>query len=273
MKTTPNTQIVATVGPSSHTVDLMVALIEAGVDIFRINLSWEKAPEFRVTVGMIRSAMARAGRTVEVLADLPGPRIQQGATHTYHKDEVSCLTDHDKELITVGIELGIEYFALSFVGSASDITDCRTYIAGQGGMQRIVAKIERAVAVAQIHEIVAVSDLIMVARGDLGNEVALEEIPFVQADIITVAQESRIPVIVATQMMLSMTEHPVPTRAEVTDVATAVLEGAFAVMLSEESASGKHPVEAVQMMRRIINAAHAHGLSRVHDHVEAKIVD
>lgn len=267
MKTLPNTQIIATIGPSSHTEDLLVALIEAGVDIFRINLSWEKAPEFRVTVGLIHSAIVRANRTVKVLADLPGPRIQEGATHTYHKDEVSCLTDHDKELIAVGVELGVDYFALSFVGSAADVIACRAYVDTCGGTQRVVAKIERSIAVDHMQEIISASDMVMVARGDLGNEVPLEEIPFVQADIITMAQASETPVIVATQMMLSMAEHPVPTRAEVTDVATAVLEGAFAVMLSEESASGKYPVEAVRMMRRIVTTAHMHGLTRVHEEV------
>jgi pyruvate kinase len=122
-----------------------------------------------------------------------------------------------------------------------------------GKILPIISKIERKIAYENLDEIIDVSDAIMIARGDLGNEVPLEKIPFIEKNIIVKCKEKGKPVIVATQMLLSMTQNPTPTRAEVTDVAYAIINGADAVMLSEESASGKYPVEAVIMMEKIIS--------------------
>jgi pyruvate kinase len=132
-----------------------------------------------------------------------------------------------------------------------------------GGTQKVIAKIERKVAVERIDEIIAAADAIMIARGDLGNEIPLEEIPFVQRAILQKANDAHKPVITATQMMISMTEHDTPSRAEVSDVTDAILEGSDAVMLSEESASGKYPVQAIQMMKRIVLDTQQHMTNRV----------
>ncbi|KKQ20513.1 MAG: Pyruvate kinase [Candidatus Nomurabacteria bacterium GW2011_GWC2_36_9] len=148
--------------------------------------------------------------------------------------------------------------ALSFVGSDKDIVELRNLIKEKGGNQRIIAKIERKVAFENIDEILEVTDGVMVARGDLGNEYPLEEIPFIQHKIIEKCNAKGKMVIVATQMMLGMVESPVPTRAEVSDVAYAIIDGANGVMLSEESATGKHPIEAVAMMEKIALASEKH---------------
>jgi pyruvate kinase len=129
---------------------------------------------------------------------------------------------------------------------------------GFGGRQMVIAKIERAIALLSLEQIIAEADAVMIARGDLGNEVPLEQIPFIQDRIIKKARKAGKPVIVATQMLLSMVENLTPSRAEVTDVATAILEGADAVMLSDETAKGKYPVETVIMMEKIIIEAEKH---------------
>jgi pyruvate kinase len=131
-------------------------------------------------------------------------------------------------------------------------------VKGLGGNQKIIAKIERAVALESLGAIIAETDAVMVARGDLGNEVPLEQIPFVQERIIRESKLAGKPVITATQMLLSMVNSPVPTRAEVTDVTNAILEGSDAIMLSEESAIGKYPVEVIAMMERIAAEAEIH---------------
>jgi len=140
---------------------------------------------------------------------------------------------------------------MSFIGRASDIVELRNLITKLGGKQKIIAKIERKEGVKNIDSIIKETDAIMVARGDLGNEFPLEEIPFIQHKIIIKSKAAKKMVIVATQMLESMTVNPTPTRAEVSDVAYAVLDGADGVMLSEETASGKFPVEAVAFMERI----------------------
>jgi pyruvate kinase len=192
------------------------------------------------------------------MGDLSGPRIQEGKGHTYNHDEISALTDRDREYIAFGVEHGVDCFAMSFVGNAKDIDMCHEAIRACSGHQPVIAKIERAEALKNLDEIIAVTDAVMVARGDLGEEVPLERIPFIQADIIRRSNKARKPVITATQMMLSMVESPSPTRAEVTDVANAILLGSDAVMLSDETAKGKYPVEAVSMMEKITIEAEKH---------------
>ena len=251
-------QIVATLGPVSGSLLNVIALAKAGVDVARINFSWGSYPEHAERINNIRQAEKETGRNIIIIQDLPGPRIQQENGHTYDHTAIKALTDQDREYIKFGIEHGVDYVALSFVGNIEDVEECRAFIKENGGRQRIIAKIERSVALDNLDGIVAAADAVMVARGDLGEEVPLEKIPFVQTDIINKSNEADKPVIVATQMMLSMTEHATPTRAEVTDVEMAILEGADAVMLSEETAKGKFPLESVTMMEKSVSEAEKH---------------
>ena len=164
---------------------------------------------------------------------------------------VSCLTPKDKDDLRFGIEHGVDYVAVSFVRSSSDIQEVRKFLLEQRASLPIIAKLERAEIVANLPGILALVDAVMVARGDLGLEVPLEEVPIIQRDVIRQARLAKVPVIVATQMLESMVTYLRPTRAEVTDVATAIFEGADAIMLSAETASGQHPVEAVEVMSRV----------------------
>ena len=157
-----------------------------------------------------------------------------------------------------GIEQRVEYVALSFVGKASDVIKLKKLIKEKGGKQKVIAKIERKYAFEHLDEIIKEADGVMVARGDLGNEFPLEEIPFVQHKIIEACNKADKMVIVATQMLLGMVENETPTRAEVSDVAYAILDGADGVMLSEESAKGKYPMKAIEMMEKIALVAEKH---------------
>ena len=168
---------------------------------------------------------------------------------------VDSLTPKDRKDILVGLEEGVDAIALSFVRKASDILACRRVINDNGGNIPIIAKIEKHEAVDNIDSIVAASQAVMVARGDLGVEIDLEKVPLVQKTIISKCNALGKPVITATQMLQRMVDNPRPTRAEATDVANAILDGTDAVMLSEETAAGKYPSEAVIMMDRIARAA------------------
>lgn len=167
---------------------------------------------------------------------------------------IPALSAKDRDDLEFGLSLGVDWVALSFVQTAQDVRDARALI---GARAAIVAKIEKPQAVANIAEIVDAADAVMVARGDLGVEMSLEDVPSVQKQIIRLARAAGKPVIVATQMLESMTLAPTPTRAEASDVAAAVYDGADAVMLSAESASGQYPVEAVDFMRKIISTTEA----------------
>lgn len=166
-----------------------------------------------------------------------------------------ALSEKDKEDIAWGIQHGMEYLAVSFVKTAQDIKDVRRLIQSYGGNMKILAKIETRQAVQNIEEIVDVVDGVMVARGDLGVEIATEDVPLVQKKIIEMCRVRGKVVIVATQMLDSMIRNPRPTRAEASDVSNAVLDGTDAVMLSGETASGSYPVQAVATMRRIVDRA------------------
>jgi pyruvate kinase len=273
-------QIIATIGPASDDIKTLKAMVEHQLDVARLNFSWGDQQVWKRHIDVVRKAEKEAGRRIPILVDLAGPRVQEKDGHTYDHRAVSAITDNDKKLIGFAVEHNVDYIGVSFVGGPSDIEECREIIAnfsgksdaagnldgaGQRGLDRsgrgkpkIIAKIERAIALQSLDEIIAAADGVMVARGDLGNEVPLEQIPFIQDRIIKKAKAAGKPVIVATQMMLSMMESPTPTRAEVTDVANAILEGADAVMLSEESAKGKYPVEAVTMMEKIVVEAEKH---------------
>lgn len=164
---------------------------------------------------------------------------------------VSSLTDKDREDFELICQLGLDYVALSFVRTAADIHELRAIMTEKGVQIPIIAKIEKSEAIAHLAEICDVADGMMVARGDLGIEVQPQEVPLLQKRIIRTCNEAGKPVITATQMLQSMVEHPRPTRAEASDVANAILDGTDAVMLSNETASGRFPVEAVLMMKQI----------------------
>ncbi|MGH7279825.1 MAG: pyruvate kinase [Candidatus Rokuibacteriota bacterium] len=164
---------------------------------------------------------------------------------------ISCMTDKDRADLRFGIQQGIDFVAVSFVRSASDIAEVRKFLSEQGADVPIVAKLERQEVVANLPGILTMVDAVMVARGDLGLDVPLEDVPQIQKEIIRQARAAKVPVIVATQMLESMVTHVRPTRAEVSDVATAIYDGADAIMLSAETATGRYPGEAVEVMARI----------------------
>jgi pyruvate kinase len=166
-----------------------------------------------------------------------------------------AITDKDRADLAFGLqELGVDYVALSFVRTAEDVRGLRALVDDAGSSARLIAKIEKGEAVANLDEIVAESDAVMVARGDLGVEIGVADVPLVQKQIILRAREQGRAVITATQMLESMINQPEPTRAEASDVANAILDGTSAVMLSGETAAGRYPLEAVRVMARIARA-------------------
>jgi pyruvate kinase len=222
----------------------LLAAIEPGDQIWmddgRIQLVVEKVEDddfhCRVTVG---------GK----VSDHKGislPRLQLPGT---------VLTAKDREDLRFGLAHGVDYVAVSFVRSGADIQDVRKFLHENGADVPIVAKLERAEVVANLPGILALVDAVMVARGDLGVEIPLEDVPVIQKEVIRQARLGKVPVIVATQMLESMVDHVRPTRAEVTDVATAIFDGADAIMLSAETATGRFPTETVEMMSRIAERA------------------
>ena len=164
---------------------------------------------------------------------------------------VSCLSDKDRHDLKFGIEQGVDFVAISFVRSAADIAEVRRFLYEQGASLPIVAKLERQEVMENLPGILTTVEAVMVARGDLGVDVPLEEVPHMQKEIIRQARAAKVPVIVATQMLESMVTHLRPTRAEISDVATAIFDGADAVMLSAETATGRYPAEAVETMARV----------------------
>lgn len=332
------TKIVATVGPATGDAKALERLIEAGVAVFRLNMSHGDRDFHRRTYRRIREAAARRGTTVAVLVDLCGPRIRTGAfrdggirlregenatvttrqvtgapglipsqyqrlaadvrpgSRIMLKDgllelevravsgtEIECavtrggeLRDHnginipgatvsapcitakDREDACFALEAGADFLALSFVRRAEDIEQLRALVRKQGGKTGIIAKIERAPALENADSILDSADGIMVARGDLGVELLPEQVPMAQNELIRRARRKCKSVIVATQMLESMIRSARPTRAEVSDVAHAVNEGADALMLSGETAIGEYPVEAVRIMDRIARQTEAH---------------
>ena len=257
-KLTSFTKIVATIGPASDKPEILDEMVKAGMDMARLNFFWPGREESIQRIKNIRTAASENQTQVLIIGDLPGPRVQNKEGHTYEVNTTKALTDHDKGLIKFSAENNLDYISVSFVGNQDDILECREEIKKVGGTQKIIAKIERAEAVKNIDEIIAVTDAVMVARGDLGNEVPLEKIPFIQEEIIKKCKHAGKPVITATQMLYSMKDSPTPTRAEATDVVNAVLEGSDAVMLSEETSTGKYPIRAVYVMEHLALEAEHH---------------
>ena len=195
----------------------------------------------------------------EVAGDEVHCRVIQGGRLSDHKGvslphvplPVSCLSPKDRDDLRFGIEQGVDFIAVSFVRSAADIAEARKYLHELGADLPIVAKLERQEVMKNLPGILTMVDAVMVARGDLGLDVPLEDVPHIQKEVIRQARAAKVPVIVATQMLESMVTHLRPTRAEVSDVSTAIFDGADAIMLSAETATGRYPVEAVEVMARI----------------------
>lgn len=332
------TKILATVGPSSHSVEMLVAMIEAGVNVFRLNFSHGTHEYHSEVLANIRLAVAQTKSIIGVLQDISGPKIRIGSlvedfhlqlhdtidfyvkdiegekveAHHYtasinqsdilrllnigdsiymcdgmikgcvvavYEDfirveilnrgklssrkgvnfpntslGIDILTPKDRLDMAWGVENGVDFMAISFVQNGSDMIRSRELIASLGGEVQLFAKIEKFDAVENIDEILAASDGLMVARGDLGIEVPYYQVPTIQKMLIRKANAVSKPVITATQMLLSMTEKETATRAEISDVANAVLDGTDAVMLSEESAVGHHPVLVVETMVNTIRS-------------------
>jgi pyruvate kinase len=201
--------------------------------------------------GRIRMVVKKEGKDCIDCEVLTGGRLtdRKGVNIPDAVLKVSPLTKKDREDLTFGLDLGADWIALSFVQRPEDIAEARRLIAGRS---RILAKLEKPAAIEHLDEIIELSDAVMVARGDLGVELPAEVVPGLQKRIVVASRRAGKPVVVATQMLESMVNAPTPTRAEASDVATAIYDGADAVMLSAESASGKYPLEAVGIMNRII---------------------
>jgi pyruvate kinase len=248
------TNIIATIGPSSRKIDTIVDMIHAGMDMARLNFSHGSYDDHALLIKHIRKASSIAERNIPIIQDLSGPRVSD--THGHHMNsEYEVITQKDKEDLRFGIEHKVDYIAQSFVKDSNDILTLKELVASYKATTPVIAKIERKEALDNIREIIKVSDAIMIARGDLGDNMPLEEIPYIERDIINLCKEHQTPVITATEMMYSMIHNTRPTRAEVTDVAYAVTLGTNSVMLSDETAIGSYPVETITFMERIICAA------------------
>jgi pyruvate kinase len=323
------TKIVATLGPASSSPEVLRALVDAGMDVARLNLSHGDHEDHTARARLVREIQAEIGRPLAIIADLQGPKLRIGdlpGPRNLLKDEevtvvgetqaangelpvmpavigevlrpghevliddglvrlaveeviggrVRCrvvvggevkahkgvnvpgvpvpipsLTKKDLDDLEFALDLGVDYVALSFVRAAADVRDLQAIIRQHGSPARVIAKIEKAEAVEVLDEVLAESDAVMVARGDLGVEIGAATVPLLQKRIILKCLEAGKPVITATQMLESMIEHAEPTRAEASDVANAILDGTSAVMLSAETATGAYPVESIQIMDRI----------------------
>jgi pyruvate kinase len=326
-----HTKIVATLGPASSTPEVLERMVQAGVDVVRMNFSHGTADDHKARADGIRAAAAKFGRTVGILGDLQGPKIRVGKFESgkitlvvgeafildatcalgnqervgldykdLPKDVVNgdilllddgrlklevtgvrgqeihtrvlvggelsnnkginrqgggltapALTAKDMDDIKTAAQIGVDFVAVSFPKSAADMYMARQLLRAAGSSAVLIAKIERVEAVTNLEEILDASDGVMVARGDLAVEVGDASVPALQKKMIRLARDKNKLTITATQMMESMILSPVPTRAEVSDVANAVLDGTDAVMLSAETAAGKYPVEVVESMARI----------------------
>ena len=250
-------QIVATIGPASGDKEILQRMAKHQMDLARLNFSWGTHEEHAQYIQMIREVADESGKTIRIIQDLSGPREQGEDGHQFDENK-KIITEKDIKDLVFGIEQDLDYVAMSYVGNAKDVEDLRAIMKAKGKVIPIIAKIERGIALENLDAIIAVSDGIMIARGDLGISIPLERVPFAQRFIIKKAKAAHKPVITATEMLLSMTNNMKPTRAEVSDVAHAILDGSDAVMLSEETARGSHPVEAVKIMERIVIEAEKH---------------
>lgn len=253
-----NAQIVATIGPATKNKKTIREMINHQMDVARLNFSWGTYEEHSQYIKNIREVAKELNKRIPIIQDLSGPRVQKGSEHGFNETAVKIITEKDLSDLKFGLGHGVDYVAMSYVGNKEDVLKLRAEMKKLGKTVPIISKIERKVALDNLDEIIEVSDAIMIARGDLGNEIPLEQIPFIEKKIIEKCKKVGKPVITATQMLLSMVENYKPTRAEVTDVVFAIISGSDAVMLSEETANGKNPIKAVEMMEKIIMEAESH---------------
>lgn len=251
-------QIVATIGPASKNPKILKQMMKHQMDIARLNFSHGTYEEHAKFIHAIRSVAKSLKKKVPIIQDLSGPRVQGKSGHHVAKKIKSVITPKDIRDLQFGLSHDIEYVAMSYVGSADDVLNLRNLMYHLGSVKPIIAKIERKAAVRNLDSIIKAADAIMIARGDLANEISLGEIPFLEKNIISKCKKAGKPVITATQMMLSMVNSQIPTRAEATDVAFAIINGSDAVMLSEETAIGKYPIQTVTAMENGIMAAEKH---------------
>jgi pyruvate kinase len=229
MKNLKLTKIVVTVGPAIENPKVLSEIIREGGDVFRFNLKHNTPQWHKKFLKKLKIAVKRTNKTIATIFDLPSPD---------YKPFKNLLSQIEKE---------IDFLAISLIKGPEEIEKIKK----ANFKARIIAKIETKEAIEKFEEILNVSDALMVARGDLGVNIPLEKIPYFQKEIVKKCLEKGKPVIVATQMLKSMTEHPLPTRAEVSDVANAILDYADALMLSEETSIGKYPQKAVSIMAKI----------------------
>src|SRR5438132_148096 len=237
-----HTKIIATVGPASDSDAMIDALIAAGTDIFRLNFSHGTHDSHAPTFERIRAAAQLVEHNGINAPGVPLP--------------TSAITPKDVDDLAFGLSLGVDLVALSFVQTADDLRRGRQLLRdARAGDVPLVAKLERPQALDHLDDILSASDAVMIARGDLGVEMPLERVPRAQKEITRAARAQGIPVIVATQVLESMTTEPRPTRAEVNDAANAVEDGVDAVMLAGETAVGAYPARTVQTLDAIIRDA------------------
>src|SRR5579863_6174121 len=271
-------KIVCTWGPATDSAKGLAALLDAGMDVARLNFSHGTHAGHAARLKLLRRLASERGKTLAVLQDLQGPKIRTGALEGGHPVElrpgstvtlttrrlpgialkISALTAKDRADLKFGLKYGVDYVALSFVRRPEDVLELKKLLIRAGKKIEVVAKLEKPEAIDRLEDILLVSDAVMVARGDLGVELPPESVPVIQKRVIERANAMKVPVITATQMLESMTVHPRPTRAEASDVANAIFDGTDAVMLSAETASGQYPIEAVGMMARIVIEAESH---------------
>ncbi len=239
-----HTKIVCTLGPASSSLETIEEMVKAGMNIARLNLSYGTDEEHAATIKNVRIAGEKTGLNVGVMLDLPGYKRKQGTIEEVFRSQIEFACRHE-----------VDFIALSFITSARQVEEVRALLDTIDPDMPLVVKIEQSSALEHCEKILDVCDGIMVARGDLALEISIEKVPLAQKRLIRESNFRGKPVITATQMLESMVRNPMPTRAEATDVTNAILDGTDAIMLSEESAIGKYPVEAVAMMKRIATEA------------------
>lgn len=236
-------------------------MMQHQMDVVRLNFSWGTYDEHAGYINAVREVAQKLGRKIPIIQDLSGPRLQEEKGHHIDISARDLITAKDIRDLNFGLEHEVDYIAMSYVGTADDVAELRRLIREAGKSTPIISKVERQKAIDNIDSIIDASDAIMIARGDMGNEVPLEKIPLVEKEIIMKCKAAGKPVITATQMFLSMVENPEPSRAEITDVFFAISNGSDAVMLSEETSKGKYPVEAVTFMEKAtLEAEHLYKL-------------
>jgi len=251
-------QIVATIGPATKDRSIVEKLVEHQMDVMRLNFSWGTYEEHAHYIATLREVAKEFGRTIPIIQDLSGPRVQTTEGHHVDPNAAEVLTEKDLKDLDFGLSQKVEYVCMSYVGTAHDVERLREEISKRNGSAKVMAKVERREALDNIDAIIAAADAVMIGRGDLGQNIPIERVPFAEQMIIQKCKAAKKPVITATQMLVSMVENPEPTRAEVTDIAYAILLGSDAVMLSEETARGKYPVEAVAVMEKVVLEAEQH---------------